>query len=391
MATMELASIPRELPQFGRHLSSLARPASEVFGQQGARRGKGSCGCGGKGSCGCGGSDCGCGSKGQAACGSTGISTGHETHPQGTHRPHSHSAGMMSRTGGSMQRTPSECPPDCDAIRRGYNDAISRMQKLELEGDVRQYYQWRLNATMFARNYAASCPTPPCPELPIMDGHPYFAAETPTTRCHPSCYRANFESVLCSMSADPFSVECNRAYDQAYRCANTWSDCPKPIPRSYREPPKRRPRQDPWPEFSPNDVPSKCDHFKRQFDHYCELARSTPPDAERMAERMCALARMQLQKCVASTWPSVPGFDPWKPDEDWCGSGWSGIIVPDWNYCIRYCCYLHDSCYSHGVDRADCDQRMHDCMSQCGSIGLPLIYWIGLRMLGWTAWEDRVE
>ena len=63
MATMELASIPRELPQFGRHLSSLARPASEVFGQQGARRGKGSCGCGGgKGSCACSTSEgcCGC-------------------------------------------------------------------------------------------------------------------------------------------------------------------------------------------------------------------------------------------------------------------------------------------------------------------------------------------
>jgi hypothetical protein len=55
MATMELASIPREFPQFGRHLSSLVRPASEVFGQQGSRKGKGSCGCGGgKGSCGCG-------------------------------------------------------------------------------------------------------------------------------------------------------------------------------------------------------------------------------------------------------------------------------------------------------------------------------------------------
>ncbi len=53
MATMELASIPRELPQFGRHLSSLARPASEVFGQQGARKGKGSCGCGGGGACDC--------------------------------------------------------------------------------------------------------------------------------------------------------------------------------------------------------------------------------------------------------------------------------------------------------------------------------------------------
>jgi hypothetical protein len=37
MATMELASIPREFPQFGRHLTSLVRPASEVFGQQGAR------------------------------------------------------------------------------------------------------------------------------------------------------------------------------------------------------------------------------------------------------------------------------------------------------------------------------------------------------------------
>jgi hypothetical protein len=64
MATMELASIPRELPQFGRHLSSLARPASEVFGQQGARKGRGSCGCGdGNGSCGCGGGNgsCGCG------------------------------------------------------------------------------------------------------------------------------------------------------------------------------------------------------------------------------------------------------------------------------------------------------------------------------------------
>ena len=62
MATMELASIPRELPQFGRHLSSLARPASEVFGQQGRRNGKGSCGCGGgKGSCGCGGKGSTCG------------------------------------------------------------------------------------------------------------------------------------------------------------------------------------------------------------------------------------------------------------------------------------------------------------------------------------------
>jgi hypothetical protein len=60
MATMELASIPREFPQFGRHLTSLVRPASEVFGQQGSRKGKGSCWCGGgKGSCGCGG-DCEC-------------------------------------------------------------------------------------------------------------------------------------------------------------------------------------------------------------------------------------------------------------------------------------------------------------------------------------------
>jgi len=71
MATMELASIPRELPQFGRHLSSLARPASEVFGQQGRRKGKGSCGCNG-GSCGCGGGkgSCGCaGAKGSCGCG----------------------------------------------------------------------------------------------------------------------------------------------------------------------------------------------------------------------------------------------------------------------------------------------------------------------------------
>jgi hypothetical protein len=67
---MELASIPRELPQFGRHLSSLTRPASEVFGQQGSRKGKESYGCGGD-SCGCGGGtgSCGCGGgKGSSGC-----------------------------------------------------------------------------------------------------------------------------------------------------------------------------------------------------------------------------------------------------------------------------------------------------------------------------------
>ena len=80
MATMELASIPRELPQFGRHLSSLARPASEVFGQQGARKGKGSCQCGGgKGSCGCGGGNC------SSGCGSSGCET--QTQPPHTQDP----------------------------------------------------------------------------------------------------------------------------------------------------------------------------------------------------------------------------------------------------------------------------------------------------------------
>lgn len=45
MATMDLASTPRELPQFGRHMTSLARPASEVFGHQGTQK---RC-CGGQG------------------------------------------------------------------------------------------------------------------------------------------------------------------------------------------------------------------------------------------------------------------------------------------------------------------------------------------------------
>lgn len=57
MVTMELASIPREFPQFGKHLSSLVRPASEVFAKE-------SCGCGGSGACGCGG-DCGGGCGGR--------------------------------------------------------------------------------------------------------------------------------------------------------------------------------------------------------------------------------------------------------------------------------------------------------------------------------------
>lgn len=43
MPMMELASIPREYPQFGRHLRSLLRPASEVLGQQSATKPR--CGC----------------------------------------------------------------------------------------------------------------------------------------------------------------------------------------------------------------------------------------------------------------------------------------------------------------------------------------------------------
>ena len=78
MATMELASIPRELPQFGRHLSSLARPASEVFGRQGARRDKGACGCaGGTGSCKCNEGSCGCEDGGRRFSNSYWYTNGH--------------------------------------------------------------------------------------------------------------------------------------------------------------------------------------------------------------------------------------------------------------------------------------------------------------------------
>lgn len=49
---MELASIPRELPQFGRHLSSLVRTRNELFAQQ--NKGSRSCEChDGQHSCGC--------------------------------------------------------------------------------------------------------------------------------------------------------------------------------------------------------------------------------------------------------------------------------------------------------------------------------------------------
>lgn len=54
---MDTLDIARHFPQFGKHLSSLVRPRSEVFrskGSCGCGSGKGACGCtGGKGSCGC--------------------------------------------------------------------------------------------------------------------------------------------------------------------------------------------------------------------------------------------------------------------------------------------------------------------------------------------------
>ena len=79
---MELASIPRELPQFGRHLSSLARPASEVFGQQGSRKGKGSCGCVRHGI------SCDCNDRGYCRCGQSGH--GYSAAPRSGEAPHRH-------------------------------------------------------------------------------------------------------------------------------------------------------------------------------------------------------------------------------------------------------------------------------------------------------------
>lgn len=105
MATMELASIPRELPQFGRHLSSLSRPASEVFGQQGAGNGKGPCGCGARNiSCGC--------ARGKGLSGCGGGNGSHEpsaTCPQCRHL--STADAGDTGTGGDLPRPETGCDP----------------------------------------------------------------------------------------------------------------------------------------------------------------------------------------------------------------------------------------------------------------------------------------
>lgn len=60
--TMDLAAIPRDLPQFGKSLKNLMRPADEVFGSQEEKGG----------SCGCSGGECGCGGSCGGACGCAG-------------------------------------------------------------------------------------------------------------------------------------------------------------------------------------------------------------------------------------------------------------------------------------------------------------------------------
>lgn len=75
---LDILDTPRQFPQFGKHMSSLIRPRSEVFrGKNGSEGGKGSCGCGCEnGSCGCGGGKGACGSDGnESSCGCGGASS----------------------------------------------------------------------------------------------------------------------------------------------------------------------------------------------------------------------------------------------------------------------------------------------------------------------------
>lgn len=138
---MDLLDTPRQFPQFGKHLTSLARPRSEVF--KGKGKGKGSCGCGGgKGSCGCseGKSSCGCGG-GKRACGCRGGTRpeddllwtdgspyqypllGHpdilNTQPQSRRRERT-KEGARTRAWGDGQKTCKELCPRQEALRQKF-------------------------------------------------------------------------------------------------------------------------------------------------------------------------------------------------------------------------------------------------------------------------------
>ena len=106
---LDLLDMPRQFPQFGKHLSSLVRPASEVFkgktiGSVSLGRNRRPCGCGGgKGACGCGGDgSCECNGRGRSAYASS------QTMP---YTPIEYSSCQSTTTDISVQWNPPPTPP----------------------------------------------------------------------------------------------------------------------------------------------------------------------------------------------------------------------------------------------------------------------------------------
>jgi RHS repeat-associated protein len=85
--------------------------------------------------------------------------------------------------------------------------------------------------------------------------------------------------------------------------------------------------------------------------------------------------------------PSVPGFRAWNPYSDWCGgeNNWTAGATPEINDCVKYCCYLHDACYSKGgthSDKKSCDDKFGGCISKCGALVIALAYFSAVSVFG---------
>ncbi len=76
-------------------------------------------------------------------------------------------------------------------------------------------------------------------------------------------------------------------------------------------------------------------------------------------------------------------------DPDLTTDGCSSI--PDLNF--KKCCEIHDYFYRNPnpkISRAYVDQQFRKCMQQkWPGVVMPWVYWAGVRMFGWVAWNKK--
>ncbi len=316
---MELLTIARDLPQFGKSIGNLVRNRASVVTPSCKGEGQ-ACGSshqpGTKSCCNtCDQSTCECSGNSSCNC-SSGSQSTLETMPASPPDGHATSLGLSwplryPETGGCLGGPPClgdfDCPSECLSILRGYNHALGMMAMAEENGLAELYYSWKQVAAQFAMNYGTKqiCSSPPCPPLPPLPDDPYFPWDK--VGCHPSCLRAAYECNVCigeEWMTKTTNPACNAPCSGATQCHRLWPACPESLARVRHDPPPPRP---PKPEPAPCSL-SECLSANDDRTAICVGAGAV----------VCALAWIGYAACLGGWATSCTGA--WAAGRAYCNA-----------------------------------------------------------------------